>query len=104
MMDEQYGRVDPEMDVCDINGEKIGTVAHVYHHEYASAGATSEGMTERAEIIEVKSGFLGLGKRLFVPMTAVHDVTNGAVFLSRPRESIDEVGWETKPADLSEWE
>ena len=52
--DEREARqIAPGMDVCDVSGEKVGTVAHVHHRPAVR------------EVIEVKTGPLGLGKHLY---------------------------------------
>lgn len=94
-MSQRYiGRLMPDMDVCDMNGDKIGTVAHVYRHQFAPAGAMErQGSSDQQEIIEVKTGFMGLGKRLYIPASAIHDNTQDCLFLSEPRDVLDQVGW-----------
>jgi hypothetical protein len=104
-MPERFlGQIQPEMDVCDINGDKIGTISHVYRHELAMAGESGAGGGQfpGEEILEVKTGFLGLGGKLYVPMSAIHDVTRGCVFLVKGRESIDSLDWDRKPDNLDE--
>jgi hypothetical protein len=61
------------MDVCDVGGDKIGTVAVVHRsREHVLArGMPDESLKVRGEILEVKTGLLGLGKHLHVPMSAV---------------------------------
>jgi hypothetical protein len=102
---ERYvGRIVPDMDACDINGDKIGTVAHVYRHEFAGAGVSgaSGGGSPAEDVVEVKTGFLGLGKHFYIPMSAVQEVTQGSVFVSKAREELPTTGWERKPAHLDE--
>ena len=109
-MEQRYlGRIEPDMDVCDINGDKLGTVARVYRHEVSAVTGTdaatrpaAEASPPREEVIEVKSGFLGLGKHLYVPMSAVQDVTQGGVFLSLSKDEAESRGWDNKPAYLDE--
>ena len=101
-MQERYlGRVEPEMDVCDINGDKIGTVSHVYRHELAAVGNAAPAPA-REELLEIKTGLLGLGKHIFVPMSAIEDVTEGCVFLSKSKDDFDSMGWYDKPSYLDE--
>ncbi len=109
-MEQRYlGRIQADMDVCDVNGDKLGTVARVYRHDPATvtgadAGTrpTAGGLPPRDEVIEVKSGLLGLGKHHYVPMSAVQDVTQGGVFLSASKEELDSRGWDQKPDYLDE--
>jgi hypothetical protein len=113
---DRTGRIhiQPGMDVYDLDTHKVGTVAHV--HERAAAGAPgtpgtpgtpgapgvpgTSGAAASEDIIEVKTGFLGLGKHLFIPQSAVRDVTEGGVFLSASRDMVKHSGWESRPTDL----
>ncbi len=105
MQDARYlGRLEPGMDVCDVDGNKTGSVSHVYRHEMAVSGASSSdaGSMPREEILEVKTGILGLGKHLYIPFSAIQDVTSGCVFVNESKERIDDMGWDVKPDYLSE--
>ena len=112
MQQDQYvGRLEPGMDVCDVNGDKIGTINHVYRHAYSTGGTTATGATSDAsgvatapgdDIIEVKTGLFGLGKHYYVPFGAIHDVTSGCVFLTKHRDDLDGLAWNTRPDYLSE--
>ncbi|MCC7371239.1 MAG: DUF2171 domain-containing protein [Chloroflexi bacterium] len=93
------GRIVPGMDVCDVTGEKVGSISHIYRIDENT-------MTEPAsrnfeEIIEVSSGFLGLGKRYYIPMSAIQEVLTDSVFISKSREAFGELGFEEKPAHLA---
>jgi hypothetical protein len=98
------GRVRSGIDVCDVGGEKIGTVAHVYLQAVAPVG---EGGTLAArpgeEIVEVKTGPLDLGKHLYVPRGAI-DTLNDAgdcLALNVSKDHFDPA-WESRPDYLSE--
>ena len=104
-MQERYlGRIEPGMDVCDVNGDKVGSVARVYRHEMAAVGAgvgsSSTGLGSEAhdEILEVKTGFLGLGSHLYVPIGEVQDMTSECVFLRVAKDVAE--GWTEAPSDL----
>jgi hypothetical protein len=103
-MQERYlGRLEPGMDVCDINGDKIGTVSRVYRHQMADVEASGGVATApHEEILEVKTGLLGLGKHFWVPLSAIEDVTTGCVFVKQPKDAIDQQGWDTRPGYLDE--
>lgn len=73
------------MDVCDVSGEKVGTVARVYHP---------------AELVEVKTGPFGLGKHLFVPAGEVDGVTEAGIILKHPKHEFHEIGLDAKPERL----
>ena len=107
MQQERYiGRLEPGMDVCDIDGEKIGAINHVYRHAYTSAEGTAASASVATapgeDVLEVKTGLLGLGKHYWVPFSAIHDVASGCVFLSKRRDDIDGLAWDVKPDYLDE--
>jgi hypothetical protein len=98
------GRLEPGMDVCDVDGNKFGTIARVYRLEMvmASTGGESASSAPREEIIETKTGLLGLGKHIYVPFSAIQDVTSSCVFVNVPKDRMDEQGWDVKPDYLDE--
>jgi hypothetical protein len=120
MSDRMYlGRITPGMDVCDVTGEKVGSIAHIYHLDEATAGTapTTEGVSAEVasesmpqstparsgdEILEVKTGFLGLGKHWYIPISAVQEVLTDSIFLSKSRGAFEELGYEKKPEHLAE--
>jgi len=87
-MHERYlGRIQPGMDVCDSKGSRIGSVARVYRYDAGDLDTTSAAggaqvATARDEILEVKTGLLGLGTHFFVPLGQIHEVVGESVFLS----------------------
>ncbi len=86
---EFAGRIAEGMDVCDVAGEKIGKVARL-HRRTGAEGEDS--------VVEVKTGFLGLGSHLYVPIGEVQDMTSECVFLRVAKEVAE--GWREPPADL----
>jgi hypothetical protein len=117
------GRITPGMDVCDVTGEKVGSIAHIYHLDESTAGTApstegaaaevvSESMPQSTpgtapartgeEILEVKTGFLGLGKHWYIPISAVQEVLTDSIFLSKSRDAFKELGYENKPEHLAE--
>ena len=109
-MSERYlGRLKPGLEVCDVSGEKVGTIARVYRYADALVGAGDSGATVPAaeppshdEIIEVKTGLFGLGSHLYIPIGAIQDMLQESVFLSEPKSAFDRLGWHDKPAHLDE--
>jgi hypothetical protein len=85
----EYSRIVPGMDVCDVDGHRIATVAHLHQHGPGAAG-----------YVEAKTGFFIFGKRLFIPLSAVRDVAEGGVFLSQRHDAVEQMGWHNKPPDL----
>jgi hypothetical protein len=106
MQEPRYlGRLEPGMDVCDIDGDKFGTVNHVFRFELAGVGASTAGTAEsmpREDVLEVKTGLFGLGKHLYVPFSAIQDVTTGCVFVNQPKDALEAQGWDVRPDYLEE--
>ena len=106
MQEQRYlGRLEPGMDVCDMDGNKFGTINRVFRPELAGVGAgaaTTAGSMPHEDIIEVKTGLFGLGKHLYVPFGAIQDVTSGCVFINASKDNIEEQGWDVKPDYLDE--
>jgi hypothetical protein len=92
------GRILPGMDVCDVGGDKIGSIAQIHRFSELPDPA-DESVPD--EVMEVKTGLLGLGKHLYVPLSAVQEVLPESVFLSRPKEDFESLGYYTKPTHLS---
>ena len=92
------GRILPGMEVCDVGGDKVGSIAAVQHVGEAPDPAPA---SRPDDILEVKTGLLGLGKHLYVPMSAVQEVLTESVFLSHPKEEFESLGYHEKPAQLS---
>jgi len=88
------------MDVCDVTGEKVGSIAHIYRYDVP--GDQTAAARAGDELIEVKTGFLGMGKHLYIPMGAVQEVLTDSVFLSKSRETFGQLGYDEKPAHMAE--
>jgi hypothetical protein len=104
MTDQYLGRLIPNLDVCDIDGQKIGTVAHVYRDEFASAleqaGASGEPAEQSSSgVLEVKTGLLGLGEHLYIPIDAIDNATAQCVFVTRKKKELAQE-WHHKPEYL----
>ena len=81
------------------------SVNRVFRHEFASVGtegSSSVGTMPRDEILEVKTGLFGLGKHLYIPFSAIQDVTSGCVFINESKDRVEDQGWETRPDYLDE--
>ena len=103
-MQERYlGKLEPDMSVCDVSGEKIGSIARVYRHEMATIGGTEAAVAPtNEEIMEVKTGLFGLGHHYYIPLSAIEDVTEGGVILSVSHDDLDQRGWGEKPPYLDD--
>ena len=78
------------MDVCDVSGEKVGTVAHVYHP------------SPTQEVVEVKTGLFGMGKHLYVQPEQVDAVTDAGLILRHAKQDFHEAGMDARPEGLTE--
>jgi hypothetical protein len=104
MQERNLGRLKPDMEVCDVTGEKVGTIAYVYR----SADAVGDGISPATpgadpfneEVMEVKTGFLGLGSHLYIPLGAIQETLVDSVFVAEPKEAFERLGWQDKPAHL----
>jgi hypothetical protein len=77
---EQLARqITPGMDVCDVSGEKVGTVARI------------------GEVVEIKTGPFGLGKHLYAPPDEIDGVTEAGVILKRAKYEFHEAGLDARP-------
>jgi hypothetical protein len=92
-------QIRPLIDAWDTSGEPIGVVTQVYTPALVTPGGEG-GLGE--SIIEVKTGLLGLGTRYYIPESAISDVTESGVVLSVARSALDDLGWQTKPAELDD--
>ena len=83
---ERYlGRIQSGMEVCDSRGSRLGSIARVYRYdsndEPVEQPAGNAPAVAYDEVIEVKTGPLSLGKRLFVPFSSIQEVISDSVFL-----------------------
>jgi hypothetical protein len=87
-MHERYlGRIHSGMDVCDSKGSRFGSVARIYRYDAGEVDTTPAVgaiavATDTDEILEVKTGPFGLGRRYFVPLHNIHEVIGDSVILS----------------------
>lgn len=105
-MPEQYvGRLTLDMDVCDVDGHKLGKVARVYRDEFSAWMSATDGSPGRRsagpDVMEVKSGLFGLGSRLYIPVSAIQDATEGCVFVAKNTGGRPDQ-WRCKPDYLDE--
>jgi hypothetical protein len=90
-------------DVYDVDGQKVGTVARVHCRAQVAPG--DAGQVEeppRPAAIEVRSGFLGFGKHLYIPIDAITDLRDGRLLLTLRRSDLAHEDWQRRPAYLEE--
>jgi hypothetical protein len=103
MDDVKMTRLHTGLPVSDVYGDKVGTLAHIYNRESATdPGSSQSGPTAPPEkIVEVKTGFLGLGRHLYVPAHAIETVTDDQIVLNYPRDELAEEDWSSRPPNLT---
>jgi hypothetical protein len=98
------GRVAPGMSVCDIVGKKVGTIVQLHRIGDAPPAAAAGGATPvpHNQVMEIKTGLLGLGPHLYIPTSAIDDGVEDSVFLWQPQDEFERLGWHEKPPVLTE--
>jgi hypothetical protein len=96
------------MPVLDRDGERIGRVARVHRRadrrgSHGGPGVGGDpgapedsgdsGAGRPGGFIEVGTGFFGVGRRLFLPHSAVAAVVDGCVVVREPRQQIESEAW-----------
>jgi len=103
MLERQLSQIKPDMDVCDVTGDKVGQVAQVYRYAEVPVGAAAasptavEGRPLEDGVLEVKTGFLGLGSHLYIPFSAVQETLGDSLFVTKAKEEFERLGWHEKP-------
>jgi hypothetical protein len=97
---ERYlGRIRTGMDVCDSKGSRIGSVARIFRYDAGNSDSRVGGglATARDEILEVKTGLFGLGRRFYMPLGIIQEVAGDSIFLSVETIQDEMRGFEAKP-------
>jgi len=71
--------------VYDLDGDKIGQVEDVPG-------------TQAVGYLRVSTGFLGLGRELYVPFGAISNVSAEELYLNVDKDDLDRMGWDSPPA------
>ena len=90
------------LEVRDTASEKIGTIGRVYVAVQSDPQGTLSGPGSAGDYFRIDTGFLGLGKDLWVPVTYISGVTDEAVMLTVGKDRVDTMGWDVKPASLGD--
>jgi hypothetical protein len=98
MQEDLFSRIHEGMDVYDVDGDKVGKVGKMY--QPARVTSTTTGTAEPAgqAFLKVDTGFLGLGKDLYIPAGAISDVTGDRVVLDVDKDRLDDMGWDKRPS------
>jgi hypothetical protein len=86
-------------DVVSADNEKLGTIAAIFHPKQAMPEARG------GHYFLVKPGMLkswfGQGSEVYVPESAIADVTDDAVLLTYPKDQLEAQGWHRQPDNLA---
>jgi hypothetical protein len=85
------------MDVIDANGDKVGTIGQVYQPVAIPSTTSTFAQPHSQAYMKVDTGFLGLGKDLYIPADVISDVTGDRVFLNLDKDRFDDIGWDREP-------
>jgi hypothetical protein len=103
-MNSAYGQIREGMDVLDLAGDKIGTVARVAGQETIDdVGEGGEGVGRAMEAKRAGKGASGYievrrpGHDLYIPFSAVNQIRENAVSIIVAREAVDTQGWDRAP-------
>ena len=107
-MDRYFTELQEGMEVYDVKGDKIGTVGRVYRPAGVAAstgsapGTYAEPSSGAEGCFKVDTGFLGLGKDLFIPASAIADVSGRRVTINADKDRLDDRGWDRRPSWVPE--
>ena len=102
MHEQFFTRITKGMNVYDYDGDKVGTVGEIYQPTAVGSTAATTARPTGQACLKVDTGFLGLGKDLFVPASGISDVTGDRVILTVDKDRLDEMGWDRRPDWLTD--
>lgn len=102
MSEQHVNQIHEGMHVEDADGDTIGTISAVYQPIRVVSTTTSGPTPAGDTYLKVHTGLPLLGKNLYIPASAIRDVTVDRVILNIDETRIDEQGWDERPAWISE--
>lgn len=97
MQERFFASIGKGMTVEDADGDKIGTVGAIFQPAQVTSTASTTATPAGEAFMKVDTGFLGLGKDLYIPASAIRDVTQDRVILAVDKDRVDATGWDQKP-------
>lgn len=98
MQDRFFATISKGMTVEDADGDKIGTVGAIFQPAQVSSTAATTSPAGGEAIMQVDTGFLGLGADLYIPAGAIRDVTTDRIILTVDKDRVEMMRWDQKPA------
>jgi hypothetical protein len=97
MHERFFSSIREHMDVYDANGDKVGTVGKIFQPTAVGSTASTYAAPTGKPCLKVDTGFMGLGKDLYIPADAIRDVTGDGVIISTDKDHFDAMGWDRRP-------
>ena len=102
MSDQLVHKITEGMDVEDADGDKIGTVRAIYQPIRVISTTSSTSTPAGDACLKVHVGFSVLGKDLYIPASAIRDVTADRVILRVDDSRVGDQGWDERPSWINE--
>jgi hypothetical protein len=99
--EQHVNQIHEGMHVEDADGDAIGTVGAIYQPMRVVA-TTSSAAPAGDACLKVHAGLSFLGKNLYIPASAIRDVTADRIILRIDQTDLDKQGWEERPAWITE--
>ena len=88
-------------DVVSADNEQLGTIQSVFHPTQAMPEA--RGRHYFLVTPGTLKNWFGQGSEVYVPETAIVDVTEDGVLLTYPKDQLETQGWNRQPANLAQF-
>jgi hypothetical protein len=97
MHERIFATIREHMDVYDVDGDKVGTIGKIYQPAAVNSTSSTFAAPASRPYLKVDTGFLGLGKDLYIPADDISDVSGDRVMLAIHKDTLDARGWDQKP-------
>ena len=88
------------MEVWDAAANRIGTIGRVYSTAPFALSEATRDVDETENYVRIDTGFLGLGKKLWVPAAIVQAINDDTAMLHVEKARVRSMGWDTRPSTL----
>jgi len=100
--EQHVNQIHEGMHVEDADGDSIGTVGAIYQPMRVVATTSSAAAQAGDTYLKVHAGLAFLGKSLYIPVSAIRDVTADRIILRIDETDLDKQGWDERPAWIKE--
>lgn len=102
MSDQHVNQIHAGMTVEDADGDKIGTVGAIYQPVRVTSTGLSSAEPAGDAYLKVHAGLTWLGKNLYIPASAIRDVSGDRIILRIDESEVTNQGWDERPAWIKE--